>query len=291
MKILVENYSFVASTGVITFTDYNPVLLESVLMITNVTLNIIVYNFADSTKGGAVSTNTLTLDYDTSTGGHQDADDLQIWYEDLAQTGDTTDLATSALQLVDGHNVTVDNAGGVEVVQDTAADLNVTEASAADILVDTTSIDGKITACNTGAVTISAALPAGSANIGDVDVASIDCDSINGPGVPVIDSYTQASINITAGTDQVLVSSAASKQIWVYGIGFTLSVDGTVSIQDEDDAAITGIMPFAGKSGMILPVSGNFAMPIWKLATDKDLEIDLVTADLDGWLCYAIVSV
>lgn len=34
------------------------------------------------------------------------------------------------------------------------------------------SIDGKITAVNTGAVTISAALPAGNNNIGDVDVAS-----------------------------------------------------------------------------------------------------------------------
>lgn len=34
------------------------------------------------------------------------------------------------------------------------------------------SIDGKITACNTGAVTISAALPAGTNNIGDVDIAS-----------------------------------------------------------------------------------------------------------------------
>ncbi len=35
------------------------------------------------------------------------------------------------------------------------------------------SIDGKITACNTGAVTISAALPAGTNNIGDVDVLTL----------------------------------------------------------------------------------------------------------------------
>lgn len=35
------------------------------------------------------------------------------------------------------------------------------------------SIDGKITACNTGAVVISAALPAGTNNIGDVDVLSL----------------------------------------------------------------------------------------------------------------------
>lgn len=117
--------------------------------------------------------------------------------------------------------------------------------------------------------------------------------SQSGPGQPgtAVDSYTHAAINLTAGNNQVLVSSAASKQIWVYGIGFTLSVAGSVSFQDEDDTAITGIMPFAALSGMAVPPSGNFSMPIWKLATDKDLEVDLVTADMDGWIDYAILSV
>lgn len=132
--------------------------------------------------------------------------------------------------------------------------------------------------------------PGNTTNGADVDVTRLT-DSIDGPGAPTIDSYTHASINIAAGNDQVLVSSAASKQIWVYGIGFTLSAQGTVSIQDEDNTAITGIMPFAQYSGLAISPSGNFAQPIWKLATDKDLEIDLATADLDGWIDYAIVSV
>ena len=34
-------------------------------------------------------------------------------------------------------------------------------------------LNGKVTACNTGAVTISTALPAGTNNIGDVDIASL----------------------------------------------------------------------------------------------------------------------
>ena len=42
---------------------------------------------------------------------------------------------------------------------------------------------------------------------------------------------------------------------------------------------------------MVAAPSGNFAMPIWKLATNKDLEVDIVTSELDGWLAYAIVSV
>ena len=115
--------------------------------------------------------------------------------------------------------------------------------------------------------------------------------SINGPGAPVIDSYTHAAFNLTAAADQVLAASAANKQIWVYGIGFTLSAAGTVSFQDEDNVAITGIMPFATNSGMMLPPSGNFAMPLWKCATDKDFEVDLVTAEMDGWIDYAVISV
>jgi len=115
--------------------------------------------------------------------------------------------------------------------------------------------------------------------------------AIIGPGEPTIDSFTQFAINLNAGANQVLVSSAASKQIWVYGFGFTVSVAGTVSFQDEDDTAITGIMDFAANSGMSQGPSGNFSMPIWKLGTDKDLEVDVVDAALDGWISYAVVSV
>jgi hypothetical protein len=116
-------------------------------------------------------------------------------------------------------------------------------------------------------------------------------DAIVGPADPVIDSYTQKAINLAAGANQVLVSSAASKQIWVYGLGFSVNAAGTVSFQDEDDVALSGIMPIAANGGLVSSPSGNFAMPLWKLGTDKDLEVDIVTSELDGWLTYAIVSV
>jgi hypothetical protein len=80
MKILVENYTFNSSTKQVTLTDYTSISLESVLLITNVTDNIIIYNFADPAKGGSVSGNILTLDYDTSTMSNGDA--LQIFIED-----------------------------------------------------------------------------------------------------------------------------------------------------------------------------------------------------------------
>ena len=118
-------------------------------------------------------------------------------------------------------------------------------------------------------------------------------DSSQGPGTVTIDSYTQVAINLTTGANQVLVSSAASKQIWVYGFGLTVGdADGqTVSFQDEDDVALSGIMEFIQFGGMSVPPSGNFSMPLFKLGTNKDLEIDITGGDVDGWLVYAILSV
>lgn len=94
MKILVENYTFNSSTKQVTLTDYTSISLESVLLITNVTDNIIIYNFADPAKGGTVSTNVLTLDYDTA--AMSNGDSLQIFIDD----GESP-ATNSALETID----------------------------------------------------------------------------------------------------------------------------------------------------------------------------------------------
>ena len=133
-------------------------------------------------------------------------------------------------------------------------------------------------------------------DIGDVDVTSVVNDSLNGPESatgPVIDSYTSTDINAAAGTaNQSLVAApGANKQIWVYGISVTADAAGTISFQDEDDTAVSGVMPVAANGGFAHSPSGNFAMPLWKVATNKALEVDTVTCALDGSLSYAIVDV
>jgi hypothetical protein len=40
--------------GKITFTDYPVISLDSMLLVTNVTSNTIIYNFADNSLGGVV---------------------------------------------------------------------------------------------------------------------------------------------------------------------------------------------------------------------------------------------
>jgi hypothetical protein len=112
-----------------------------------------------------------------------------------------------------------------------------------------------------------------------------------GVAAPVIDSYSHFAVNLNAGNDQQLVAGAANKQIWVYGIVLTLSVAGTICFQDSDDAALTGVLDYTANSGPHLAPTGNFNMPLFKCTTAKALEVDVVTAAIDGWIDYAIVSV
>ena len=114
----------------------------------------------------------------------------------------------------------------------------------------------------------------------------------SGAAGPSVDSYTSAAVNAGVGADSVLVAApGASKQIWVYGIVLTADVAGSFSIQDEDDVAITGVMPIAASGGFSVSPSGDFSMPWAKVATNKALEIDTVTCTADGIIQYAIVSV
>ncbi len=189
----------------------------------------------------------------------------------------TVTSITNDVNIADGGNsITVDNAGTFA----TQATLQAGTAEIGKLAAGTAAI-GKL-AANSGV------------DIGDVDVTSVP-RSISGPAEPgtAIDSYTHTAINLTTGANQVLASSAPSKQIWVYGYAFSCGdADGqTVSLQDEDDAALTGIMEFAQYGGISVPPSGNFSMPIFKLGTDKDLEVDITGGDVDGWIAYAVLSV
>lgn len=80
MKIKINNYTFDKTLGQITFDDYTSVNLDNVLLITNVSSNIIIYNFADNTLGGTISGNILTLTYNTTLMNSNDS--LQIFYDD-----------------------------------------------------------------------------------------------------------------------------------------------------------------------------------------------------------------
>lgn len=96
MKTQIKNYSFNKTLKTVSFNDYVSIDLDSVLLLTNVTSNIIIYNFANPLLGGSVSGNTLYLNYDTSL--MNDNDDLQIFYQDSLVP--STEIKQDALNLL-----------------------------------------------------------------------------------------------------------------------------------------------------------------------------------------------
>lgn len=97
MKVLFQDYTFNAATKQITFNTTDVVSLNQVLVITNVTDNVIIYNFADAAKGGTIANNVLTLTFDTTT--MSNADSLQIFL-DLYGTPSTDDSVILLRRLI-----------------------------------------------------------------------------------------------------------------------------------------------------------------------------------------------
>ena len=142
-------------------------------------------------------------------------------------------------------------------------------------------VDGTVTVGGTATVS------------GNVGVTSVP-GALQGPGNPTVDSYASVAVDLAASTaNQVLVAApGAGNQIWVYGLFMMAdTAAGTVTLQDEDDTALSGTMAVSDEGGWVLPMSGNFSMPWLKVATNKALEADTGACTVDGILTYAVVSV
>ena len=96
------SYTFDNVTKKVTITlPSGNVVLEGLLLITDVTNNTIIYNFADPTKGATLSGNVFTLTYDTNTLTFNSTDKLQIYYYDTQpSTIQMTDMAVSLSQIL-----------------------------------------------------------------------------------------------------------------------------------------------------------------------------------------------
>lgn len=101
------SYSFDKTAKTVTFSGLrDDVTLANILLITNVTANTIIYNFADSTKGAAsFNNNVLTLDYDTSSMANTDV--LQIFLDLPSNEESLHDLLRRMNKLLES-NATVD---------------------------------------------------------------------------------------------------------------------------------------------------------------------------------------
>jgi len=98
-KIRLTSPTFDASAQTIVHPSFSDVGLAGIQLITNVTDGVIIYNFADATKGGTLATDTLTLEYDTTS--MSDTDDLMILVEDGLQQTVTAELSATDNAVLD----------------------------------------------------------------------------------------------------------------------------------------------------------------------------------------------
>lgn len=79
MKTLIDDYTFNPSNRTITINEFTSLKLEQLLLITNTTANVIIYNFADKSLSATILGNVITLNYDTTTMSNLDA--IQIFID------------------------------------------------------------------------------------------------------------------------------------------------------------------------------------------------------------------
>lgn len=113
MKKLVTDYTFNAASQTITLNGFTSIDLEGLLLVTNVSTNQIIYNFADPALGATVSSNVLTLAYDTTTMSNAHA--LQIFYDDATSPA-SDDTATALLQVANTLKRIAKNMESLQVV-------------------------------------------------------------------------------------------------------------------------------------------------------------------------------
>ena len=101
------SYTFDKTAKTITFSGLrDSITLSNILLITNVTANTIIYNFADSASGAvSFNNNIMTLDYDTSAMANTDV--LQIFLDLPSNEESLHDLLRRMNKLLES-NATVD---------------------------------------------------------------------------------------------------------------------------------------------------------------------------------------
>lgn len=273
MKIIVGtdigSYTFDASAKTITLTGLSTLVLEQVLLITNATENIPIFNFTAIGMGGSISGNVITLEFNTA--AMSDTDRLVI-IVDVPSTSvappNPTGGATAALQtagnvslasidtknpaLVSGR-VPVDGSGVTQPVS--AASLPLPSGAATAALQTTgnsslSSIDGKVP------------------SLGNAVMAS---------SVPVTIASNQTAINVGNITGTVALPTGAATS--------ALQTTGNTSLSSIDTktpALVSGKVPVDG-SGVTQPVSAvSLPLPTGAATAARQDTGNASLASIDG---------
>lgn len=103
MKVLSTDYSFDPTNRQVIINDCSTLKLEQFLLITNVVDNKIIYSFADSSLGGSLNGNVLTLNYNTTAMSYLDS--LQIFIDIPDPNVDLFHLMNKLIKMTESLNV------------------------------------------------------------------------------------------------------------------------------------------------------------------------------------------
>jgi len=81
----IGSYTFDAAAKTITFSGLGTLALEQFLLITNVTDNVVIYQFNNPALGASLAGSVLTLDFDTTTMSNTDSLQILMNIDNLGQ--------------------------------------------------------------------------------------------------------------------------------------------------------------------------------------------------------------
>jgi len=191
MKKRLTGYTFDASAKTVTHASFSDVTLAGIQLITNVTDNIIIYQFSSPTKGGTLATDTLTLTYDTTT--MSDTDELMILVED-GEPELQVDVVTSALPTGAATSAKQDTIiGHVDGIETAIASTN-TKLDTVNTNLGT--IDGRVDGLETLVTSTNTKLDTVNTNLGTID-GRVD-------GLETSNSAIQTAVELIDDTVKVL---------------------------------------------------------------------------------------
>ena len=224
MRIIVPNYTFDKVAKTITFTDYASISQEKILLVVDATNNTVVYQPNVSGLGGAVATNVLTVTLNTNIGSFNNADKLQIFYEDTTSVAGSVTTAAPTYATGTTQALSLTTTGGLRTTVTGTVPLPTgaaTETTLASVDTKTPALGQTVMATSTPVVIASnqTALPitdnAGSLTIDSTQLPAalvgarldVNAGAWLGSTAPTVGSKTSAdSIPVVIASDQGAVA-------------------------------------------------------------------------------------
>jgi len=282
-KRLATGYTFDASAQTVTHADFSDITLAGIQLIVNVTDQIIIYNFADTAKGGTLAGDVLTLEHDTTT--MSDTDELMILVEDGVASQAVT---ASSLPLPAGASTSANQTTIIGHLDGVEGLLTTIDTDTGDIAVDADAIRVSVQLLDDAAVVLGTATYTEATSTGlaigavrrDADTTLVNTTNEWGP--LQMDANGRLKVEVFSGetlpvslTSTTITGTVAVTQSGTWTLGANSGVDiGDVTINNAAGASAVNIQD----GGNSITVDGTVAVS-GTVTVDSELPTAAALAD------------